>query len=158
MTIVRPKTFPDDDEKKPAVARETIIGVAGGFSIAAGLFVIAWATILYRRHRKLKQLLSKDSEKGRVNELDAVDTGVETERPSSYMAPGDSSNPVELESTNTRSELDSLPPRSAITRRGTDHTLSTISPLSPDIGTLVTPIILEMEAPFKGSNMPSRPG
>jgi hypothetical protein len=157
MTIIRPTSLPEEEKKGP-VGKETIIGIGGGFAIAAGVFILAWAFLVYRRRRKGKQLNAKDvdDEKGQPKELDATDTMVETERPSSYMAPGDSSNPVELESTNTRSELESLPSGSTITRRGTDNTLSPISPMSP--GTLITPDILEMEAPFKTPNSPIRPG
>jgi hypothetical protein len=164
-TIVRPTSLPpdqDEGEKKSSIAKQVVIGIAGGFSVAAILFMVCWSCIIYQRRRRMRLAQLKADEKSDrgPKELDAVDTSMRFERRSSYMAPGDSSNPVELDSMNTRSELDTISSRiepSRMNSYATSNTASGISPLS-EVATLVTPIVMELEAPYKIDRSPTSPG
>jgi hypothetical protein len=163
-TIVRPTSLPSDQDeavKRSSIAKEVVIGIAGGFSIAALVFVMCWTYIIYQRRRRLRLAQMKDDEKQKgPKELDAVEPSMKFERRSSYMLPGDSANPVELDSTNTRSELDTRSSRiepSRMNSFATTNTASAISPLS-DTATLVTPIVMELEAPYKIDRRPTSPG
>jgi hypothetical protein len=153
-TVVRPTSLPKPagvgNGGKNEVTREAVIGVGVGFSTAAIIFIIGAFACVYKRKRRRARKAEK-SIWDDARELDAVDTGLpKLTATHTEWIPGDSANPIELDSMATvRSELDTLPSRSEW-----DHTVSSTSPGS-DVGTLVTPIRLELEAPFK---MDGRPG
>ena len=147
--IVRPTSTPSDAPSKFAKAdytRETVIGMGVGFSIAAVVFVIGGVIWMYRKRRQAR----KDGAKAILDdakELDAVETGLPKLRTvGSEYTLGDSTSPIELDAIPTRSELDSMPSRA-------DQWGDSVSPISEG-GTLVTPIRLELEAPFKVDHRP----
>ena len=119
-----------------------MIGIGVGFSIAAVVFLIAGVLWMYRKRRLARRTDSK-AVLDDAKELDAVETGIpRLRRVGSDYTLGSSASPIELDAIPTRSELDTMPSRSD----GWENTVA--SPVS-DVGTLVTPIRLELEAPFK---------
>jgi hypothetical protein len=166
---------PEEADSEPTTkkgrnhGRDLVIGVASGFSIAAGLAIIGWIAILLFRRRKLLQRASgtggskkADSETGTSTmgfakaELDATETAGDPGK--SEWRIGGSKNPVELDSEGSgRSELETVPTSGT---RSTADTYWTVSPLTATatsprslterdyFATLVTPVVLEM--PVKG--------
>lgn len=147
-TVVRPTSVPklpaSGNGNQNEVTRETVIGVGVGFSTAAIIFLIGAFACVYKRKKRRTQKAEKPIWDD-ARELDAVDTGLpKLTATHTEWIPGDSANPIELESMATaRSELDTLPSRSEEA-----YTDSSMTPIS-EVGTLVTPIRLELEAPFK---------
>jgi hypothetical protein len=153
-TVVRPTSV----AKRPAsgkgskneFTKETVIGVGVGFSTAAVIFIIGAFACVYKRKRRLNRKAEK-SIWDEARELDAVDTGLPkltATHTECIDQPGDSANPIELDTMPTRSELDTLPSRSEW-----DHIVSPIATGS-EVGTLVTPVRVELEAPFKTDGRP----
>jgi hypothetical protein len=163
QTLARPTSPPDDEQPpKSKYTKETVIGIGVGFSIAAMIFLVGGCVVVYRKRWHAKRDARK-AEKGMMDEpkeLDAVDTMPGYLRyKQSQQTLGDSSNPIELDTVLMRAELDTYP---LPTRSGSGS--SPISPATPGsetetatIGTLVTPIRMELEAPFKIDNPPPPP-
>lgn len=125
-TIVRPTHLPDparEDSDGAGMTKNTIVGIAVGFSIAAVLFIIGWGLWIWRRKRQARRLLPAKP-RGNAKELDAT----ETTSSSLHMLPKNTEvtqiEVVELESpiTNTRNELDSIMVVSPIQPRSHDGT------------------------------------
>jgi hypothetical protein len=163
QVLTRPTTPPEEDPpSKSKYTKETVIGIGVGFSIAALIFLVGGCIFVYRKrwHARREAKRAEKAMMDEPKELDAVDTLPQYLRhKQSQQTLGDSSNPVELETIHMRAELDTLPSRS---RSGAGNSTSPISPVTAGsetatIGTLVTPIRLELEAPFKIDNPPPPP-
>jgi hypothetical protein len=161
-----------DEPKKKSRSQDMVVGVASGFSIVVGFAILSWIFILVRRRLQLNKLklavggdeeeLTRRPSNFEKAELDAVETV--TELNSSPWRVGGDRNPVELDSNgNERSELETLPTTttSMMTRSGSESFI--LSPASPGsattdhFGTLVTPIVLEMEAPASWKHAEAQP-
>ncbi|KAF2665709.1 hypothetical protein BT63DRAFT_459286 [Microthyrium microscopicum] len=156
--IVRPTHLdapPDEESVATGLRKETIIGVAVGFSIAAVFFLLGWAAWIWRRRRAARKLLPAKP-RDNAKELDSTPlnswaSSSGTGRKSTEVT---QIEVVELESpsTNRRSELDSILV-SPITMRSRTGTFASGSSMIPEsemtMGTLVTDEILELAAQEK---------
>jgi hypothetical protein len=152
--IVRPTSAAGTEEPEPEGKNHTkdmVVGVASGFSIAACLAIVGWMIVFLRR--RLRQKAKKNAEASATRfgkaELDAIDT-VPDLRTNPFRV-GGPKNPAELPvESNARMELDTCTPTStSMTRTASEsHTVSPMTPGSATdfYGTLVTPVVVEMEA------------
>jgi len=154
-TIDRPQQGSvDKDEKEPKkLGKESVVGVGVGFSIAAFLFITIWAGIMVRKRRRDKEKHGAKPRAG-ANELDGTEMQGNSQSLRKHGLVVEL-EVVELESpVVVRGELDSTTTSTFSSSRftGDRSTLATSSEgteLTGPIGTLVTPQMVELEAPYK---------